>query len=176
VFAYTDESGNTGLKLFDEQQPVLLTLTLVSPCEVDSVLAPRHAEWLAALGVPRLHANELGLAKLEALADSARQFIELVDPRFILTFIHKPYFGAVKFVDTILDNGINNAVTPFHYGLRAMRLPLALALVQGMEPGRRHRLLGGMGRVGCDGVRRGSSKRTHERAEASRSTNRSVAR
>ncbi len=55
MFAYTDESGNTGLQLFDIQQPVFSTLTLLTQTDIDPVLAPRHAEWLAQLGVPQLH-------------------------------------------------------------------------------------------------------------------------
>lgn len=133
MFAYTDESGNTGLGVFDADQPVFSTLTLIATHEIDHVLAPRHAEWLREIGVPRLHANELGLARIESLADSARQFIELVDARFILTAIHKPYFAAVKFVDAVLDSGINKGMDPLHYGLRGLRLPLALALVRSME-------------------------------------------
>jgi len=57
-----------------------------------------------------------------------------VNARFVLTFIHKPYFGAVKFVDTVLDSGLNPAVSPIHYGIRALRLPLAAALVASMQP------------------------------------------
>jgi hypothetical protein len=133
VFAYTDESGNTGLQLFDEQQPVFLTLTLLSAHDLDPILAPRHAEWLQRLGITQLHGNELGIGMLERIAPSARQFLDLVEAQFILTFIHKPYFGAVKFVDAVLDNGVNEAVNFIHYWMRPLRLPLAAALVASME-------------------------------------------
>jgi hypothetical protein len=35
-YAYTDESGNTGLNLFDKNQPIFWTGTLVAYADVDS--------------------------------------------------------------------------------------------------------------------------------------------
>ena len=129
MYAYTDESGQTGLDLFNQEQPVFWTLTLLSPAELDDLLRSRHAEWLEELGVARLHGSQLGLRGIEQFASRAREFLELTESVLILTFIHKPYHGAVKFVDTVLDSGLNKAVDLLHYGFRPLRLPLALGLI-----------------------------------------------
>ncbi|HEY3411773.1 MAG TPA: hypothetical protein VGM51_01820 [Armatimonadota bacterium] len=132
MFAYTDESGQTGLDIFHEAQPVFWTLTLLSPVDLDDLLRPRHAAWLKELGASRLHGSQLGLRGIERLAASAQEFLEVAESRLVLTFIHKPYFGAVKFVDTVLDSGLNRAVDSLHYGFRPLRLPLTYALVSSM--------------------------------------------
>ena len=51
LFAYTDESGNTGQNLFDPAQPYFFTGTLLTKADVDVEGVKLHSELLARLGV-----------------------------------------------------------------------------------------------------------------------------
>jgi hypothetical protein len=65
LFAYTDESGNTGQNLFDEAQPYFWTGTLITNADVDITGQAAHKKWISRLGVPELHGNELGIARIK---------------------------------------------------------------------------------------------------------------
>jgi hypothetical protein len=128
--AYTDESGNTGNNLFDKQQPFFWTGSLISEADLNLAGAEVHKECLALAGVTELHGNELGFGGIEKIANKLEKFFVSHRCRFLVTRIEKEHVAATKFVDTVMDSGINKAVSPLHYGIRGLRLPLALALVQ----------------------------------------------
>lgn len=56
------------------------------------------------------------------------------DCRFIITRLEKRHHARLKFVDTIIDSGINPAVPAHVYGNRLLRLGLAHAIVSNMSP------------------------------------------
>jgi hypothetical protein len=56
------------------------------------------------------------------------------DCRFVFTRIEKAHHSSLKFVDTIIDSGINEAVPGHVYALRPMRLGLAHAIVSNVSP------------------------------------------
>lgn len=61
LYAYIDETGNTGQNLFDSSQPFLMTAALITKTNF-AFLYKRHVQILSKkLGVIALHANELGL-------------------------------------------------------------------------------------------------------------------
>ena len=60
LYAYTDESGNTGENLFDEAQPVFWTGTLLSKKDLNIDGASLVRECQILLGVQELHGKELG--------------------------------------------------------------------------------------------------------------------
>ncbi|MFZ5352779.1 MAG: DUF3800 domain-containing protein [Bacillota bacterium] len=127
---YTDESGNTGLSLFDDKQPYFWTCTMITEEDFNTVdLSPV----LSALQVDRLHANIIGLPGIESISD---QLCEIITNKctFLFTKIEKRYFAKLKLFDLIFDNGINHATTTIHYGIRGLRLPLAYNFVINVSP------------------------------------------
>jgi Protein of unknown function (DUF3800) len=124
VTAYTDESGNSGLNIFDNAQPWFWTATLLteSDLERDASLFRTLAE---NLGEAEIHANELGSARLNAIARSLCSTIVLHNCRFVFTVVEKQHVASMKLVDTLLDAGNNKAVHYFHYNARIFRLTLA---------------------------------------------------
>lgn len=69
MYFYIDESGQTGGNLFDPAQPVFYYGMLSSKFDIDSFAVDRLKRIRNSLKVPRLHAAELGVAKLDAIAD-----------------------------------------------------------------------------------------------------------
>jgi hypothetical protein len=123
--AYTDESGNTGLNLFDGNQPYFWTGTLLGLTDLDRLPKAIHQSCLDRAGVKELHGNALGLGGIEKIAGKLQQLLFRYKARFIFTQIHKPHVAAMKFVDTIFDSGNNEAMSNFHYGVRINRLYFA---------------------------------------------------
>jgi len=128
VCAYTDESGNTGLNLFDRNQPYFFTMTLAAKQDLNLLAAAQVARRCQLLGVDRLHAAELGLGRLSLIAGELLDFLMEATPLFVVTRVEKHHVAAMKFVDTVLDSGNNSAVGGLHYWARPMRLRLALDL------------------------------------------------
>lgn len=134
LYAYTDESGNTGMNLFDGKQPWFWTVTLVAPKDIELPAEAAVARWAADLAVPDLHANEVGLRRLDEIAWPIHAFLAEHNCRFILTRLEKRHHASLKYVDTVLDSGINPAIPGYFYAFRPLRLGLAYAIVSNFSP------------------------------------------
>jgi hypothetical protein len=115
IFAYTDESGNTGMDLFDPGQPTFWTGTLISGIDVDCVHPKMIESTLVRAGVNELHGSVLGLSGIEKVGSRLRYLIRKFDLWFIFTRIEKRYLAGTKFMDTVFDAGNNRAVSPHAY-------------------------------------------------------------
>lgn len=133
-FAYTDESGNTGLNIFDSQQPYFWTGTLLCRSDLEIVDHPRIRSCHLSLGVSELHANDLGLARLETVADHLREFIVEEDFRFIFTHVEKRHMAGTKLADLILDSGVNPAACAVAYCVRPLKFRLEYILCSQLSP------------------------------------------
>ena len=122
LLAYTDEAGNTGLHLFDNNQPYFWTCTLLTETDLDALPNQIHSTLLARVGVQELHANQLGLSGIERIAGKLRNLIYRYKMRFVFTRIEKRHLAATKFADTLMDSGLNKAVSNLHYNIRFFRL------------------------------------------------------
>lgn len=130
LVAFTDEAGNTGLKLFDDNQPNFWTGTLLSDEQTQAALIKVRDDCLTIAQVPELHGTQLKFEGIERVADRIRVFLELHHPPLLFTCIEKRHVASMKLVDTLLDSGINEAV-PWHaYWARPLRLFLANSLAQ----------------------------------------------
>lgn len=128
IFVYTDESGNTGQNIFDSSQPYFYTASLISEIDLDTNIFTEFDEWKSILDVTELHGNELGYYRLEKISDKIKDFLLRNNLIFIFTRIEKEHISSMKLVDTILDSGLNMAVSPLHYSHRYFRLSMALAI------------------------------------------------
>lgn len=123
MYAYVDESGHTGLRMFDADQPGLYYGVVVSPVDIDLFLKPAFEQFRRRFGVERLHANELGAARI---AEIAPDLIEQAR-RYSIVFDHHKVVKAdcalIQFFDQVFDAGVNRAVpwtaywTPLRYVL-----------------------------------------------------------
>lgn len=131
--AYTDETGNTGSHIFSAP-PHFWTCTLLSPVDLDTTLHPYIKQWSRNLNASELHANELGLGRIESFAHELADVLRQHECQVMFTRIEKAHVGRLKFADTILDSGLNPAVSSFHYGTRFFRLSLSFAIATQMSP------------------------------------------
>ena len=69
MFFHIDETGNTGLNLFDKNQTSLIYGILSSTLNVDTTGQIIHKKMLSKLNVDQLHATELGATELEKITD-----------------------------------------------------------------------------------------------------------
>ena len=132
IFSYSDESGNTGNSIFDKAQPYFWTGTLISPNDLENDNNIIQL-WKNKLYVSEIHGSELGLNGIEIIADEIRSLIQDRDCFFIFTRIEKEHVAATKLVDTLMDSGINKGVSHLHYGVKILRLPIALCIIEQLD-------------------------------------------
>jgi len=132
--AYTDESGHTGLHLFDPVQPWFWTGTLVSPVSIQERGDATLRALCASVGEDILHASQLGLRRIEPLAPRLMELLERLEAQFVLTTIEKRHVASTKLADTVLDSTMNKAVSLLHYGFKGLRLLLAHTIVELISP------------------------------------------
>lgn len=121
MFFYVDESGHTGLNLFDETQPFLYYGVLSSKTNLDVLATSKVKELRQKLGVERLHAAELGNGRLIEIIKDINTLKEKYDLRFDFYTVTKADHALICFFDQVFDQGLNPAVpwsaywTPLKY-------------------------------------------------------------
>lgn len=121
MYFYVDESGHTGLNLFDEDQPILYYGVLSSPVDLNVHARVPVERLRSQLGVERLHANELGVDRLTSICTQLDTIQRKNKIRFDIYSIRKEDHAAISFFDQVFDAGLNKAVpwdwywTPLRY-------------------------------------------------------------
>lgn len=108
---FVDESGHTGPNLFDPNQPMLYYGVLSSELNIDVLSADLLQKLRRRLGVPRLHAAELGNARLAPIAEELAALQKRLNLRFDLYRVAKPDHAIICFFDQVFDQGMNPAMT-----------------------------------------------------------------
>lgn len=129
-YAYTDESGNSGLKLFDSGQDTFWTGTLVSFADMDTRYRTFHQELLTTVNKPELHGAELGFGGIEKIASRIAWFIREKKLLFIFGRVDKHYLAATKLFDLAFDSGANPAMPPQAYAIQQLRLLCVMHFIQ----------------------------------------------
>lgn len=111
MYFYVDESGHTGPNLFDPTQPMLYYGVLSSQVNVDIVAESRMGKLRKQLGVKRLHAAEIGNARLAQISKDLISIQKALEIRFDLYRVAKPDHAIICFFDQVFDAGLNPAVT-----------------------------------------------------------------
>ncbi|MEN3972473.1 DUF3800 domain-containing protein [Sphingomicrobium sp. XHP0235] len=125
MYAFVDETGNTGGNIFDQYQPVYLTAALVTKTDFDRSQHRPFSKILRGAGVDEIHASVIGLGVVEDIALPVLRLLKRSDCRFVLSRVEKKYLLATKIFDTFFDSGENPAV-PWHtYNVRPLRILLA---------------------------------------------------
>lgn len=124
MYAYVDETGNTGANIFDPDQPIFMTAALITKINFDLVHKKDITRIAKKIGEKELHANVVGIERIDDVAEDLLALFKRCDARFFVSRIEKRYLAAAKFVDTLFDSFENKAV-PWHvYNMRPMRLLL----------------------------------------------------
>jgi len=130
MWVYVDESGNTGNHLFDEEQPLFVTAAMAAKTNFDLVYRSELAVITRKVSVSALHANELGVGRIEVIAEDLTRVIKKADAKFFISCLEKRYLAAAKVYDTYFDQGENLAVPWQTYWLRPLRLMMMFKLSQ----------------------------------------------
>ena len=121
MYFYVDESGQTGLELFDSNQPFLYYGVLSSNVNLDVLALPKIIELRAKLGVERLHAAELGNGRLIEIVDEIENLRKKYNIKFDFYRVDKKDHAIICFFDQTFDQGVNPSVpwtlywTPLRY-------------------------------------------------------------
>lgn len=122
LFAYVDESGNTGRNIFDTAQPDYYTAALVSRGDFDRNYGDKVRAIAGKVGATAIHATELGLGRLETIADDLLRLLHRAGATFFVSRVEKKYLLATKMFDTLFDSG-ENAAVPWHaYNLKPLKI------------------------------------------------------
>lgn len=122
MYAYVDESGNTGYRIFDPEQPLFVTAAMMTKTNFDAVWKGNLAAVARKVGAAALHANQLGVSRVEEIADDLLWIVKRSDARFFVSRLEKRYLAAAKVFDTYFDAGENLAVPWQVYWIRPLRL------------------------------------------------------
>lgn len=108
---YVDESGHTGLNLFDAEQPLLYYGCLSSHLSLDDRAIDRVTHMREKVGATRLHANELGNGGLAIIAQDLVDLQRSFGLRFGVYRVAKPDHAIICFFDQVFDSAMNPAIT-----------------------------------------------------------------
>ena len=126
MFAYVDETGNTGKNIFDAEQPDFFTGALITKTNFD-VLHGKHLQQIVLhAGVPSLHAAEVGMGTIENAADDILRLLKKIDARFCISRVEKRYLLATKLYDVFFDSGENPAASWEAYNIKLLRMLMCL--------------------------------------------------
>lgn len=124
MFAFVDETGNTGANIFDHEQPDFFTGALITKSNFDFLYGKRLREICQHHDIEDLHASVLGFNRLEKPAFDLLDLLKTVDARFIISRVEKRYLLATKVFDTFFDSGENPAVPWTAYNIKLLKLIL----------------------------------------------------
>lgn len=133
MFAFADETGNSGRNIFDQNEYFRLGAILATT-DIAPVAKAAMTPFLEQQGVDRFHAHEW---PEETVAELGHAVLDVLDKSgawvFSLTEIHKPYMAPTKFVDVIFDAGENKAVPGKWYWDELNRHVLCLTIDRAMS-------------------------------------------
>lgn len=128
MYAYIDETGNTGAKLLDRDQPLFITAALMTRSDFDKRFGAEVNACAAALGVGEIHANQLGVGRINEIAGDLLKIVRKAGPAFFLARVEKRYVLAAKIFDTLFDSYENKAVAWHIYNIRPLRITMVFKL------------------------------------------------
>ena len=124
MFAFVDETGNTGANLLDPDQPEFFTGALITKTDFDKVRGSTIRRLCRKYSIPSIHASVIGLGPIESMAPELLRLFKSIDARFFFSRVEKRYLLATKVFDTFFDSGENPAVPWTAYNIRELRLML----------------------------------------------------
>ncbi|MBY5549108.1 DUF3800 domain-containing protein [Rhizobium leguminosarum] len=128
LFAFVDETGNTGHNIFDDNQPDFFTAALITRGNFDTLRGARVTAIASGLGQTSLHAKDLGVHRLESVSRDILQLLVASRATFFVSRVEKKYLLVTKMFDSIFDSGENAAMSWHHYNVRMLRLILTFKL------------------------------------------------
>lgn len=115
MYFYVDESGHTGLELFDPSQPNFYYGLLISSADLNIELQSDIQNLRDKFGMERLHANELTNIQKEEFIEVLIKTHDNLSLDFHVAMVNKYDHSIFAFFDQIFDSGVNDAVAHEDY-------------------------------------------------------------
>lgn len=96
--------------------------------DFDLLHASAASEIAKKVGFEHLHGGELGIGRIDSIADDLLALLKRSQADFFFARVEKRYLLATKVFDSLFDSGENAAVGWHHYNLRLFRIMLAFKL------------------------------------------------
>jgi hypothetical protein len=128
IYAFVDESGNTGKNIFDSSQPDYFAGALIAKGDFDIRYTDRIKTIAAKVDATAIHANDLGMAKLETIALDLHALLNGAGTHFFVSRVEKKYLLASKMFDVLFDSGENAGVAWHNYNARPLKIMFAVKL------------------------------------------------
>lgn len=109
MFLYIDETGNTGARFLDPEQPNFFAAALTTAIDFDIEHASDWQSLLASHGLNGLHATQIGPAGVEALSRDLREILDVANARFCVSRVEKIYALATNVHQLLFDPAENAA-------------------------------------------------------------------
>lgn len=127
---FIDESGNSGLSLFDESQPFFYSLAISCSNDFEKKSKKSMDQLRKQLGCTELHANRLGLTRINDISGQLLRILKDNGIKFFFVKIEKPYVALVRMFDCLFDPFDNKAVPWSAYNIEALRCMLLIKFSQ----------------------------------------------
>ncbi|MEM9013295.1 MAG: DUF3800 domain-containing protein [Pseudomonadota bacterium] len=124
MFAYVDETGNTGKNIFDSDQPDFFTGALITKTNFDVLHGKTLQSISVRASVPALHASVMGMGPVENAAGDIFKLLKKIDARFFVSRVEKRYLLATKVYDVFFDSGENPAASWSAYNIKPLKMIL----------------------------------------------------
>ncbi|APX65873.1 DUF3800 domain-containing protein [Sphingomonas sp. gentR] len=125
MFAYVDETGNTGARLLDADQPLFITAALMTRSDFDTRFGAQVRELARRFDDDELHASKLGVCRLEEIAPDLLSILRRAGPSFFASVVEKRYVLGTKAFHTLLDPAENRAIPTQVFLMRPVRMTMA---------------------------------------------------
>ena len=124
MYAYIDESGNTGKNMLDPEQPYFHMIAMVSPVDFDSAFRQRVSDIAKRVGVDHLHGSQLGVAGVEQVALHLIELLQFSQVQFVCACVNKEDIIAIHFFNEFFDPWENPAAPSHFYSVETLRFIL----------------------------------------------------
>lgn len=127
---FIDESGNSGLSLFDESQPFFYSLAICCSNDFEKKSKKSMDQLRKQLGCTELHANKLGLTRINDISGQLLRILKDNGIKFFFVKIEKTYVALVRMFDCLFDPSDNKAVPWSAYNIEVLRCMLLIKFSQ----------------------------------------------
>ncbi|WP_211748760.1 DUF3800 domain-containing protein [Paenibacillus sp. Marseille-Q4541] len=136
--AFVDESGNSGIKIFNGTDKFHWVGVMLSSYDVELAKDELHT-LLKKVSFTELHAGELGLSRINLIARGLIKIYKNIDAKFVFSRVEREHVATMMFVDLLFDSVNNKAAPRELYNTKFNRLLVTYAMAKTMTTEHRKR-------------------------------------
>ena len=114
MFLYIDETGNTGARFLDANQPLFISAAMATKIDFDAAHCAAWDKMLGTHNLDALHASKIGMATLEKLSLELVRILMASNARFCVSRVEK-IFALATNVHQVLFDPAENAISDWMF-------------------------------------------------------------